>query len=210
MSGNIKKGKNWTISLTIALLVAIAAAVIGCLADVKDTGTNRIFMQASAGSVLFDHGKHSGDAESCMQCHHTLYGATQATSCQECHDDEMKPEEFEHAELKEFHARDCSKCHDRVKEDAEALSCRECHPGIQPSETNTNSCQECHDDDYTPDMMGHDEYQEIEDHSCLGCHTPKSVSEAYHTNCSHCHLETAPEKFTTAGGELQCGSCHLR
>lgn len=176
MSGNNRNRKNWTKGLTILMLVAVVGAVIGCLAKVDETKTDRVYLRSSAGSVLFDHGKHSKAAESCAKCHHELSSAEQVTS-----DEDIKP-----------------------------ASCRECHPGMQPAEKNTISCQQCHDDDFTPDMLEHDEYLEVEDHTCLGCHTPQSVSQVYHLNCTNCHLETLPNRFTNKGGDVSCGACHLR
>lgn len=211
MSGNNQNRKNWTKGLTILSLVVIVGAVIGCLANSKEVTTDRVYLRNSGGSVLFDHGKHSQAAESCAQCHHDLYSAAQATSCEECHDEGVVAEDFSHARLKEAHNRDCARCHEEIAEEKKPASCRECHPGMQPSETNTNSCLECHDDDsYTPDMLEHDEYLEVEDHSCLGCHTPQAVSQVYHLNCTSCHLETLPERFTTSGGDVSCGACHLQ
>jgi len=211
MSGNNRNRRNWTKGLTLVMLIAVAGAVIGTMGNSQETTTDRAYFRNSAGSVLFDHGKHSTSAESCAQCHHELYSAAQATSCEECHDEGFSPDEFEHAELKEAHSRDCSKCHEESGAEVKPVSCRECHPGAQPSETQTNSCMECHDDDsYTPEMMEHDEYLEVEDHSCLGCHTPQTVSQVYHTNCTSCHLETSPEKFSSADGEVTCGACHLQ
>ncbi|MFT5700364.1 MAG: hypothetical protein ACI8ZB_003238 [Desulforhopalus sp.] len=209
MSGNKQNRRNWTKSLTIVMLVAISGAVIGCLGSAKEVKTDRVYLVNSAGSVLFDHGKHSNSAESCAQCHHELYSATQATSCEACHDEGYVAEDFDHADLKEAHKRDCAKCHEESGNDVKPASCRECHPGLQPSETNTNSCLECHDDGYEPEMLEHDEYLEVEDHTCLGCHTPKTVSQVYHTNCTSCHLETLPDRFTTVGGDVSCGACHL-
>jgi hypothetical protein len=168
MSGNIRDRRNWTRSLTVVMIVAVAAVVIGCMVDVEAEKTDRLYLKNTAGAVLFDHGTHSQSADSCVQCHHN------------------------------------------VEAETEAASCRECHPGIQPSETNTVACIECHDDSYSPDMMEHEEYLEMEEHSCLGCHTPRSVSNAYHKNCSDCHLENSRERFTKANGELLCGACHLR
>ena len=211
MSGNFLDRKNWTRSLTIIMIVAVVAVVIGCMVKGDTDKKNRLYFKSSAGSVLFDHDKHSLSSESCAQCHHDLYDAAQATACGECHDDEVDPEEFSHSELKEIHVRDCAKCHEQTKENDELISCRSCHPGLQESDKKTVSCMECHDDDsFSPDLMNHDEYMEIEDHSCLGCHTPKSISDAYHTNCSSCHLETSPERFTQTDGEVKCGACHLR
>lgn len=210
MNGNFRDRRNWTRSLTMVVIVAVVAVVIGCMVDKKADKTDRFYLKSAAGAVLFDHEKHSQATESCAQCHHDLYGAEQAILCAECHDEELDSNEFDHSELKEIHNRNCSKCHDVIAEEDQIVSCRTCHPGLQEGEQNTVSCTECHDDGYSPDMMQHDEYMEMEEHSCLGCHTPKSVSEAYHTNCSHCHLETSPERFTQAGGDVNCGACHLR
>ncbi|MGB3210233.1 MAG: cytochrome c3 family protein [Desulforhopalus sp.] len=168
MSGDIRDRRNWTRSLTVAMIVAATAVVIGYMVDVKADNNDRLYFRNTAGAVLFDHGTHGQSADSCVTCHHN------------------------------------------IKADSEAASCRLCHPGFQPNEANTVACLDCHDDSYTPDMMEHEEFLEIEGHSCLGCHTPRSVSSAYHKNCSDCHLENSPEKFTHANGELRCGACHLR
>jgi len=211
MSGNLRKRRNWIRSLTIVAIVAGAGAVLGSLAPQEPVTTERLYLQSSAGSVLFDHGKHSSDAESCAVCHHDLYGAEPVTACIECHDEGFSADDISHTRLKEIHSRDCSTCHEQSREDDQATSCRECHSTTQDSDTRTVSCTECHDDDsYSPEIMEHDEYLEIDDHSCLGCHAPSTVSEVFHTNCSNCHLETAPDRFATDGGEVSCGACHLR
>lgn len=210
MSGNNRNRRNWTRSLTVVSLIAAAGAVIGCLATGGAVNADRVYLQNTAGAVLFDHGKHGSLSESCAECHHTLYGASQATACDECHNDGFSADDISHVRLKEIHNRECSTCHEQSIDNEQAVSCRKCHPAMQQSDTRTNSCTECHDDSYSPDMMEHDEFLDIADHSCLGCHSPGSVSEVYHTNCSHCHLETAPDRFAKAGGEVACGACHLR
>ena len=210
MNGDIRNRRNWTRSLTIVMLVAAIGALIGCLADKGEKRTDRVYLQNSAGAVLFDHEKHKNSTDSCAQCHHDLYSAVQAVSCEDCHDAGFTADEYSHAELKDFHNLDCAKCHEQEDDNAQAVSCRECHPIARTSDTLTMSCTECHDESYSKEMMAHDEYTEIDEHSCLGCHAPKSVSDAYHTNCTSCHLETVPTRFTTAGGEVSCGACHLR
>lgn len=210
MSGNNRGRRNWTPTLTVATLVALAAAIFGCMAGGETKTTDRAYFQSSAGSVLFDHGEHGRSIGSCAPCHHDLYNAEQATSCEECHDDGVEADEFEHAELKEIHSRDCSKCHQESGEEDQAASCRECHPGKQESEQRTLSCTECHDDSFSPDMMAHDEYMDAGEHTCTGCHAPRSVSESYHTNCTPCHLESSPDRFAEADGAVKCAACHLR
>jgi hypothetical protein len=210
MSGDIQERRNWTGSLTIVVVVAVAAAIIGSLVGVEAEKTERLYFKNTAGAVLFDHESHSQAAASCAACHHELYSSALSTECKSCHGEGFDPEDFKHSELKEIHNRDCGQCHQVRDEEVHGTSCRECHPGAQQTETTTLSCTACHDDDYSPEMLSHDEYLEIEDHSCLGCHQPQSVSTVYHTNCSHCHLETSPEKFAQADGEVRCGACHLR
>ncbi len=207
MNGSPKR-RNWTKSLTIAVIVASVATIVGCVINSSSSNTDRIYLISSAGNLLFDHGKHNKTAESCAQCHHNLYGAAFVASCEDCHDDGVEADDFDHAELKSMHERDCSKCHEQDASDDQAVSCRTCHLPVQEN-TDEISCSECHED-YTPDIMDHDEYLEVEDHSCLTCHTPSIVSEAYHTDCNRCHLEKAPKRFADNAGKAVCGACHLR
>lgn len=210
MSGNIKNRRNWTRSLTVVLFIAFIGVLISSLPSVSDKKAGRLYLQSNAGAVLFDHEKHKDAAESCLKCHHDLYSATQATSCSDCHEDEYSASDFEHSELKEFHILDCAKCHEQATDKRQAVSCRECHSTTQSSETLTNNCSECHDDSYSPEIMDHDEYTEVEDHTCQGCHTPRALSDAYHINCTNCHLESLPDRFSTGDGNVSCGACHLR
>ncbi len=210
MNGNIPNRLNWTRSLTVVMILAVIGVIVGYLAETSEEKTDRVYLVNSAGSVLFDHEKHKTSADSCAACHHELYSAAQATPCAECHDDEFVVEDYDHADLKEMHSRDCARCHEQSGDNDQAVSCRECHPGTAKNATVTNTCAECHDDSYSPEMMDHDELTEIDEHSCLGCHFPKSVSEVYHVNCTNCHLETLPDRFAKTGGDVSCGACHLR
>jgi hypothetical protein len=210
MSGNRRLRPNCTLSLTIAIIVAGVAAVIGSLAADKPAATERFYLRNTAGSVLFDHGRHQSQAESCAACHHDLYGSSVAVSCEECHGDDVEPADFDHAELKEYHSRDCSTCHEQTVDSEEAQSCRQCHPTIQENESDMVDCSQCHDDGYDADMLEHAELIEIEDHSCLGCHQPQSISESYHASCIGCHLEESPKKYANEDGTVNCGGCHLR
>lgn len=209
MSGSLQDRRNWTSSLTIVVVTAVAALILGYFIPESPAETDRKYLQNTAGPVLFDHGEHELMAESCAVCHHSLYSSVQAITCEDCHGEDMGADMFSHDELKEIHGTDCSQCHEQKAGDDQAVSCRQCHPAVQQSETPQNSCTECHDDSYTADIMDHDEYLEIEDHSCLGCHAPGSLSEAYHTSCTNCHLENSPERFTQADGEVLCAACHL-
>ncbi|MBE0583561.1 MAG: hypothetical protein IH612_07315 [Desulfofustis sp.] len=210
MSGKLQDRRNWTRSLTVVVAVALVAVITGYLLEGTAVGTDRLYLRNTAGAVLFDHGAHGQYADSCATCHHPLYGAAPTATCADCHDDNRAADDVSHSELKELHARDCSLCHQQQVEDDQAVSCRQCHPAVQQSETNTSACTACHNDDYVPEMLSHDEYLEIDDHSCLGCHAPRSLADSYHTNCSDCHLDAAPEKFMNSDGTVRCGSCHLR
>lgn len=210
MNGNNKGRRNWTFSMTIAVAVAGAAAVIGCLTAEPERGNaDRAYFKNTAGSVLFDHGKH-GQIVECATCHHELLSGRQSTECTDCHDEGVAADDFEHSELKQFHNRDCLRCHELVADQNPTSSCRDCHSATQENEQRTVNCRECHDDGFSPEIMAHDEYLEIEDHTCLGCHNPDSISGAYHINCTGCHLAISPEKFADNNGAAQCSACHLR
>ena len=210
MSGNLRGRRNWTRSLTTVFIVAAAAVMGGYLIDGTAVETDRIYLRAAAGPVLFDHGAHGEYAQSCAVCHHPLYAAAQATACSDCHDDDRQSDTYDHASLKELHNQDCSQCHEQQEADDQATSCRQCHPSVQQEEQAVVSCASCHDDSYTPDLMSHDEYLAIDDHTCLGCHAPRPRADAYHASCSDCHLDAAPQRFAHADGEVLCGACHLR
>ncbi len=210
MNGNNKGRKNWTLSMTIVVVIAAAAAVIGCIGGPHTSNADRVYLNSSAGAVLFDHGAHQDNIDACATCHHDLYTGKLATTCTDCHDESMKAEDFKHAELKDFHQRDCSRCHEASEPQTQPSSCRDCHAKKQESEVRTETCQQCHDDSFEPGMMAHNDYLQVEDHSCLGCHNPVTVSEAYHTNCTGCHRTIAPEKFVDEKDAPVCRACHLR
>lgn len=210
MNGSSRKRPNWTFSITIALVLAASAAVIGSLREVESSDVDRLYLRSTAGPVLFDHGRHQENVGDCVSCHHDLLSAAQAVACGECHDDDMQAEDFDHPELREYHGGECVKCHEQNRDDEEAVSCRSCHLPSSAQKTGFLGCSDCHDDDYTPDMMDHGEYEEIEEHTCDGCHAPESISETYHANCTPCHLESSPQRFGDVDGKAVCGACHLR
>jgi len=196
--------------MTIAVLVAVAAAAIGIVTNKEPAAAERFYLRNSAGSVLFDHNGHQDMVDSCAACHHELLSSEPGISCSECHGDDVDAADFEHGELKEYHSGNCLNCHEQDKDDTEATTCRSCHSAVQDDEPGVVSCATCHDDDYDADMLAHQEYLEIEDHSCLGCHAPESISEAYHAGCFTCHSEESPERFVNSDSTINCGGCHLR
>ena len=210
MNGNIPNRRNWSRPLTFVAVLSLISVIIGYLADGGAEITDRRYFRNSGGPVLFDHGSHAAAANSCARCHHELFKADLAVACSQCHEEGMAAEEFSHSELKEFHGRDCSKCHSWDEEKVPTASCRECHLKAPQEENTPTNCQKCHEDDYTPGMISHDEYLDVEDHQCLGCHSPGSVSQTYHLSCTSCHLESAPDRFAKPDGGELCGACHLR
>ena len=209
MNGNTPNRSNWSKPLTFVTVLSVVAVIIGYLAGGGTEIEGRLFFQNSAGGVLFDHNMHSDTAETCAHCHHELLKAEQSVVCSECHDEDLAADDFSHSELKEIHGQDCSRCH-LQDDDKEPASCRECHVEAPQEENTPSDCSRCHDDDYTPDMVSHDEYLEVAEHDCLGCHSPASVSETYHQTCTNCHLESAPNRFGADEGGALCGACHLR
>ncbi|THB70015.1 MAG: hypothetical protein D6B25_20680 [Desulfobulbaceae bacterium] len=210
MNGNVPGRQNWTRSLTVLLLIAAVATIAGYLMHVEADAKGRFYLTSSAGSVLFDHTEHSQILDSCAQCHHEQYSAEFIFGCIDCHDDDLSPETFAHEELITLHDRSCDKCHPSNAEQTSPSSCRQCHPAVQAEEKQSPVCLECHDEDYTPGMVSHDELVEIEAHQCGDCHASRSISEAYHSNCIPCHLKSAPQKFAQEDGTIVCGTCHLR
>jgi len=180
------------------------------MSEEENSVVDRLYLKSSAGPVLFDHSKHSNLVGTCATCHHDLLSSQLATTCSECHDDDVEPDDYDHAELKDIHSGECLTCHDQSQDDDQSMSCRNCHLTTTENTVGFNGCQSCHDDDYTADMMDHEEYIEVEDHTCDGCHTPKKISETYHDNCTPCHLESAPQRFGDSEGKTVCGACHLR
>lgn len=207
MSGDTRGRRNWTLSITLVFSLAAVAAAIGVSAPAPEGGSERFYLNNSGGPVLFDHGKHSEAAESCGSCHHDLLSSAAEIACSQCHGDDVAPEDLDHDEMKELHGYTCTTCH--MEENDTPSSCRSCHPGAQPSDLRVVGCTECHEEGYDQEMLSHTELLEIEEHDCMGCHRPTSLSETYHSSCTPCHLESSPERFADAGGEIVCGACHL-
>ncbi len=111
MSGNMQNRRNWTRSLSAVITVAVIGAVIGCLADDGVIETDRVYLQNTAGAVLFDHQAHKDSADSCVQCHHNLDqqggddldDELQAASCRESHPRTQQSEK---------QTQSCTVCHE--------------------------------------------------------------------------------------------------
>ncbi len=78
-------------------------------------------------------------------------------------------------------------------------ACAVCHHELVGE---AGPCADCHDDDYTPDLAGHDELTAIDGHSCEGCHELADSGQA--RGCRACHPAAAAEGAAFLG----CDSCH--
>lgn len=145
MSGNNRVRRNWTRSLTVVMIIAVVAVVIGCLVDVKADKTDRRYFKNTAGAVLFDHGVHSTSADACVQCHHDLRGEKKASSCRECHPG-SQPSETNTVACLECHDDSYSSdmmSHDEYLE-VDDHSCLGCHAPRAVSEAYHANCSNCH------------------------------------------------------------------
>ena len=205
-----EQGHRKTWALAVLTLSSIAIAAVGYLQADDPTDMGRRYMRNSSGAVLFDHTAHSEQAEDCVRCHHELV-AGETVDCADCHDDpEYTPDLADHDDLLEYHEAACADCHD-VADAENAHSCRDCHPASTMEGEATLGCDVCHDDpEYTPDLAGHDELLEIEDHECAGCHTLGAISNVYHVTCNACHLAMAPDRCADDEGQALCMGCHLK
>lgn len=204
MSGKRKK----TITLIILTIVCFLVGSATYYFEESPQNTDRYYIDNSGGAVLFEHGVHGDQSESCADCHHPLFSVTDMTSCSECHDEDVLAEDFSHKEMIEIEDHNCSFCHP-VNEDVQPQSCGSCHPKLQEESEAVINCMECHDDSYTADLLTHDEMQEIEDHTCEGCHNAKSLSDSYHKQCNGCHAKENEELFIDSEGKTKCSACHL-
>jgi hypothetical protein len=196
-------------ALVIFTVIAALAAVAAQFAASGSVEPRRLYLQSSAGAVVFDHEAHAGYAEGCESCHHELLLSDKRAACSDCHDEGMSSEDFDHEELKTIEGHACERCHE-VDKNIRANSCRGCHPTDEPVDLATVGCVECHDDDYTPDMMTHDELRDVEGHSCEGCHHARAIGAVFHGYCNHCHLTERPGIFADGNGGARCQSCHLK
>jgi hypothetical protein len=198
-------------SLPLILLVLLAglAGIAGYWTESEPPDSDRYYLRNIGGAVLFGHRAHADMIGRCEGCHHNLLLSDSRHPCSDCHDETMVADDFEHGDLKTIEAHRCEFCH-RVNESAQAQSCRNCHRATAKAGPRVVTCSQCHDDDYTPDLLTHDEMQELDGHSCEGCHNPQEIGAVYHQQCNRCHLDENPEKFASENGSAKCQSCHLK
>jgi len=205
-------GKQPSPKRTLLIIITIIAGITGIagyLLPQQSESSHRMYFQNAAGAVVFQHAAHRELVGSCASCHHELIRATDQTSCTNCHEDYFKAADFTHDIYTAVEAHECSFCH-TIADPAKAQSCNHCHPKSQEAEVNTTACNSCHDDSYTPDLMGHSMLMEIHSDKCNNCHNPSSKQVAYHKQCNTCHLAQKPDLFRLADGSTQCERCHLK
>ena len=201
--------KNLSLSLIVIVIITGLIGIAGYYIESEPPLTNnRFYIQNSSGAVLFEHQRHIDLTEGCEVCHHELVLSDDKTECSECHDDDYLPEDLSHDKLTIISDHTCNYCH-QVGEYIDIQSCRSCH--LAENElTGLVSCLECHDDDYTPEDLSHDEMQEIHEYNCENCHNIQAIGTVYHGYCSECHTNETPQQFTNADGSIRCQNCHLK
>jgi hypothetical protein len=195
--------------LIVLTLIAGMVGVAGYWVESEPTDTDRYYLRNSGGAVLFEHQAHVDLADGCESCHHDLLLSDSRQACSECHGEDVVADDFSHDDLKMIEAHTCGFCH-RIDESAQAQSCRHCHAPVQEAALRIVTCTECHDDDYTKDLLTHDEMQEVDGHSCEGCHNPRAINVVYHQQCTRCHLIENHKLFTAKDGGVRCEMCHLK
>ncbi len=100
----------------MVILLVVAGFVAGtALFAVANNGPAEIKLEASMGTVTFDHAAHQGRVSDCKECHHN---GVEAGKCTSCHDGTKAP-----AAKKVFHDK-CKGCH---KAQNGPTKCKECH-----------------------------------------------------------------------------------
>jgi len=98
----------------VALSMVTVAAFSVIAADNK--GPAVVKLEASMGTVAFEHAKHQERVADCVTCHHA---GVEAGVCSSCHDE--KPEV---PKAKEVFHKLCKDCH---KKESGPTKCKACH-----------------------------------------------------------------------------------
>ena len=201
------KSDKW-LQLALLTLVAGLVGVAGYLVESESSNIDRYYLPNSGGAVMFEHKAHTTMVDGCESCHHDLLSSDSRNDCSDCHED-IVAEDFEHANLKTIEAHSCGTCH-QINESAQAQSCRNCHLSVQESDKVSTACIECHDAEYTTDLLTHDEMQEVHDQDCESCHYSRVISVVYHEQCNRCHFVENVKLFASPEGTMKCEMCHLK
>ena len=201
------KPDKW-IPLAFLTLVAGLLGIAGYWVEGESSNIGRYYLTNSGGAVVFEHKTHTTMVDGCEGCHHNLLLSDSRNACNDCHED-FDAEDFDHADLKTIEAHSCGTCH-QINESAQAQSCRNCHPSVQETDEISTACIECHDADYTTDLLTHDDMREVHDQNCETCHYSRVISIVYHEQCNRCHFVENVELFTSQEGNMRCEMCHLK
>ena len=101
----------------ITLFVALALVTVAAFAVIAaDKGPAEIKLDASMGTITFQHAAHQSRVPDCMTCHHE---GVEAGACMSCHD--AKPEA---PKAKKVFHKLCKSCH---KKNGGPTKCKGCH-----------------------------------------------------------------------------------
>ncbi|MCK4679114.1 MAG: hypothetical protein KAT48_13345 [Bacteroidales bacterium] len=201
------KSDKWLL-LTFLTIVAGVVGVAGYWVESEPLNIGRYYLPNSGGPVMFEHKAHTDLTDGCESCHHDLLLSDDRYDCSDCHED-FVAEDFDHTDLKTIEAHSCGTCH-QIDESAQAQSCRNCHSSVQETDEVSTACIECHDAEYTADLLTHDEMREVHDQDCGSCHYSRVISVAYHEQCNRCHFVENVELFASQEGNVRCEMCHLK
>jgi len=101
--------------LLILLIAASFVATAAMSVIANDKGPAEIKLEASMGTVTFNHAAHQDRITDCATCHHQ----GELTTCHTCHDGKAAPKA-----KKVFHDN-CKGCH--VEQKSGPTKCKECH-----------------------------------------------------------------------------------
>ncbi len=116
--------------LSLLAALAFAGVLFAAQGSVSaEEPKDGIALEASKGTVTFNHSKHKGNAE-CKTCHHKEKDGKSEVACRTCHGKEKQGDAIK--SKKAFHDK-CKGCHkDAIKKDPALkdkapTKCKECH-----------------------------------------------------------------------------------
>lgn len=162
--------------LTLALPVAVAAAIVGA-------GCSVGWLQDLAGSeprVAFPHRPHLAEDLECTTCHRLNketgeYGRTSPKTCEKCHEDEAQ-------KFAPFYEDKKPRGPFHVTLSPEIVFDHRTHLGHDVK------CEDCHRDLKTSDSLGSELAPSMQ--GCIDCHAARGAK----TDCETCHREIRADR----------------
>jgi hypothetical protein len=207
----------------VLLIVCVLVSIAGYSAWRKTSPPNRVWFDASAGDVIFDHAYHTTFTE-CADCHHNFGEEGAEMNCRACHYyGEAREFKSDNPNHPRFIGASCVACH---KEDEMDVSCNTCH--VQRSLAFERSGRVppplpkkvTFDTDNGRVVFDHTIHiGEDVDASCVSCHHEcvggkEMKGMPCQMKCRACHYELQ-DKIPESGDEyhvryigLSCTSCH--